>query len=121
MSSSPYRDGSEQFLKALITLKESIELTDPDFKQVHLHYHQLQTIVQENLSLEKLEAENLAIAPRQQSLLTEIHRTLRLLQTDVLFLQASRQKATFSQRLVLCRQRIDQLQQFCQQFLNSSP
>ncbi|NEO28644.1 MAG: heterocyst frequency control protein PatD, partial [Kamptonema sp. SIO4C4] len=54
-----------------------------------------------------------------QSIQTEINRTMRLLQTDVLFLQASRQMATRQQREQGCLQKIDKLIQFCHTLLDN--
>lgn len=49
-----------------------------------------------------------AIASRWLSVRTEVHRNLRLLQTEVTFLQAARQSATASQRLSTIRDRLQQ-------------
>lgn len=52
-----------------------------------------------------------------RSLQTETHKTLRLLQTDIIFLQSSRQAATIQQRKANCLAKIDRLMGYCQQIL----
>ena len=56
-----------------------------------------------------------------QSLHTETHRTMRLLQTDIIFLQASRQETTIQQRQVACLTKIERLIEYCQQILTQLP
>lgn len=115
MLSASYRDQLEQFLKALIPFKESLELAQPNLLKVQKQYDQLQQLYPPDLSWEDPDqAASSAIASRQQAIHTEIHRALRLLQTELLFLQASRQKATIEQKLYLARLRVDQLLGFCQ-------
>jgi hypothetical protein len=52
-----------------------------------------------------------------QSLHTETHRTIRLLQTDIIFLQASRQAKTRQQRQAACLVKIERLIGYCQKIL----
>lgn len=49
-----------------------------------------------------------------RSLQTELNRTMRLLNTDLLFLRASRQADTTEQRVGLIRDRLSQLIDYCQ-------
>jgi hypothetical protein len=51
---------------------------------------------------------------RWQSLQTEIYKTMRLLDTDILFLKASRQTQTTEQRLKIIVDRLGQLIAYCQ-------
>ncbi|MEM9542533.1 MAG: heterocyst frequency control protein PatD [Cyanobacteria bacterium P01_E01_bin.42] len=52
-----------------------------------------------------------------RSLQTETHKMLRLLQTDLIFLQSSRQEATKQQRKANCLAKIERLMGYCQQIL----
>ncbi|MEA5472173.1 heterocyst frequency control protein PatD [Spirulina sp. 06S082] len=56
-----------------------------------------------------------------QSLHTETHRTMRLLQTDIIFLQASRKETTIQQRQAACLTKIEHLIAYCQQILTQLP
>lgn len=51
--------------------------------------------------------------PAEQSYLTEIHKQLRMLGTDVTFLQASRQPATATARQTAAMERINTLIGYC--------
>ncbi len=53
-----------------------------------------------------------------QSWQTELHRTLRLLETDLLFWQSSRQPTTRQSRLQIICDRLDTLIRYCQEILN---
>lgn len=61
------------------------------------------------------------LAPNQfarwQSLQTEIHKQMRLLQTDVMLLLASRQSATSQRRTSEMRNRLNTLIQYCEALL----
>jgi hypothetical protein len=51
--------------------------------------------------------------PPEQSYLTEIHKQLRLLGTDIMFLQASRQPATATARQTAAHARLNTLIGYC--------
>jgi hypothetical protein len=53
-----------------------------------------------------------------QSLQTELHRTLRLLETDLLFWGSARQSATRQARLQVIRDRTSTMIRFCQEMLS---
>jgi hypothetical protein len=53
------------------------------------------------------------IAAKMQSYLTECHRLLRLLQTDVMFLQTARSTDTARQRYAVYQQRLESAITFC--------
>ncbi|MBE9044459.1 heterocyst frequency control protein PatD [Pleurocapsales cyanobacterium LEGE 10410] len=67
-----------------------------------------------------LNSENLntAIAPRWQSVHTEIKREFRLLSTDILFLTSARQNATQTKRIKSIGDRLTKLLGYCQIMLN---
>jgi len=56
-------------------------------------------------------------APRWQSLQTEIYKQMRLLATDIMLLQASRNPATSQRRVLGLGTRLDTLIQYCEVLL----
>ncbi|MBE9129342.1 heterocyst frequency control protein PatD [Coleofasciculus sp. LEGE 07092] len=66
-----------------------------------------------------LSADNIApdFTSRWQSVQTEIHKQIRLLETDMMLLQASRSSATFNSRASGIRDRLNTLIQYCQSLL----
>jgi hypothetical protein len=59
------------------------------------------------------DAENGASSTQRQSIQIEINKQLRLLETDVIFLQAARQAATVQQRKQQMSHRLEILLQYC--------
>lgn len=104
----------EEWLQTLERLKNRVE------RGVNLseEFTGVQQLYQEKIVTLSHEGIDLAIAPRYQSLQTEIHRTLRLLQTDFLFLNAARQSATVRERQRSCLQQIERLIGYCRAILN---
>ncbi|PSO50815.1 MAG: hypothetical protein BRC40_15055 [Cyanobacteria bacterium QH_8_48_120] len=102
-----------QRYQKLLTLLEQLQqsATAPNFEGTDLKkdFQKVQQFFQNQvmtLTSEELDPE---VAARWQSLQTEIHRSLRLLQTDVMFLQASRQATTSQQRQARLCDRVEQL------------
>lgn len=62
---------------------------------------------------------DIAIAPRWQSLQTEIKREFKLLSTDILFLSSARQNATQIKRINSISDRLTKLIGYCQIMLNN--
>jgi hypothetical protein len=83
----------------VVSLRESIDRTR-EFLQSHVL----------SLSLEGLNRTDLS---RTQSYNTELHKQLRLLATDVLFLGSARQAATVQQRQAQLRDRLAILWRYC--------
>jgi hypothetical protein len=50
---------------------------------------------------------------RWRSLQTELHRLVRLLETDWLFCRSSRRSHTSEQRLQVLRERVEKIQEYC--------
>lgn len=59
-------------------------------------------------------------AAKLQSILTEMNRDLRLLNTDVMLLQAARQNQTLQQRTIQVGDRLQRLIQFCDFILDNA-
>ena len=108
----------EEFLAALEQLQQTVSLTNPiDKTTLEKSFPQVQQLFFGkilNLSNEDLAP---ATASELQSYLTEIHRQMRLLQMDVLFLQASRQVTTANSRQATISDRIKMLINYSQRIL----
>ncbi|MDY7016158.1 MAG: heterocyst frequency control protein PatD [Cyanobacteriota bacterium] len=98
------------FLSALEELKASVDVGE----NAQQNFQQVQQAYQEQILTLTAEGIDAAIAPRWQSVHTEMHRTMRLLQADILFLGASRQSAIATSRQAACLARIEQLIGYCQ-------
>jgi hypothetical protein len=104
----------EEFLRSLEQLKQGVERGT----NIQEEFKGLQQLYQEKILTLSSEGIEPAIAPRWRSLHTEINRTLRLLQTDILFLNASRQATTSQQRQTACLQHIERLVGYCTAMVN---
>jgi hypothetical protein len=104
----------EAFLATLERLKVSVEVGS----DVKGEFQGVQQAYQEQILTLTTEGIERAIAPRWQSIQTEVNRAMRLLQTDILFLGASRQSAIAQQRQEACIARIEQLIGYCQLLLS---
>lgn len=100
---------------ALENLKAAIAGSNREPKVIEDCDRKVQQVYQDRIVTLTTESIDEAIASRWQSLQTEINRSLRLLQTDMIFLKASRQSQTTQQRLSACLTRIDQLMKYCQE------
>ncbi len=110
-----YRQRYQTFLNTLKQLQETLN-TDGDYAALKAGFSQLQQQFQQEimaLTGEELTGELLS---QWQSSQTEIHRTMRLLQTDLMFLQTSRNPETSQQRLATVRDRVEKLIQFTASF-----
>lgn len=110
-----YRERYQGFLETLQQLQKQLE-TNADPATLKATFSQLQAQFQgEIMSLtgEELTGETLS---RWQSSQTEVHRMMRLLQNDMMFLQASRSSNTSQQRLATVRDRVGKLIDFADAF-----
>lgn len=117
MNTQFYRKQYQGFYDALNVLKESVSGSgegEDDLKQV---FARLKQLYQDEILPLSEEGEKDWQTPRWRSLQTEINRTMRLLQTDILFLQASQKSTTVDQRRKEFLQKIEKLMQFCQEIL----
>lgn len=88
--------------------------------QMRLKFQDLVKWFKQNISDLSPEDLDRLIAPRWQSLQTEIKREFNLLSTDMLFLASARQKATQVQRINRISDRLAKLIGYCQIMLNDS-
>jgi hypothetical protein len=112
-----YSQAYQELLKILLEWQNSLD--GNNFNQVLLqnsfqeakNFFQTQII---NLSEESLD-EN--IASRWRSLATEMHRSFKLLEMDMMFLRSAKQSTTQQQRLKSIDDRLSQIIGYCQVML----
>jgi hypothetical protein len=104
-------DYLQEFLQALEKLQSQPKELQPEaFSQVREIYSR--EII--NLSTEELDT---ASASKVRSYLTEIHKQMRLLQTDMAFLLSARADATIQSRQTCVGDRLSVLIGYCQTLL----
>jgi hypothetical protein len=111
------RQRYQNFQQALLKLHTILGTENPDgvllkenFQACqHIFQHQIASLTENDLSPPEV--------LRWQPWQTEIHRLLRLLEMDVMFLQASRQTATAASRTISLRDRITTLVSLCDALL----
>ena len=119
----PLHNRAYQDFLTLLTEFESILVTQSKENEqslIRLKFQDLVKWFKQNISDLSQEDLDRLIAPRWQSLQTEIKREFKLLSTDMLFLSAARQKATQVQRIKSISDRLAKLIGYCQIMLNDS-
>lgn len=117
MLPSTHRQPYQEFKEVLEQMLHSTVAIDLEKSAVLDKFRGLQQLFQSqiaNLSADDLVSES---ASRWQSLQTEIYKQMRLLETDVMVLQASRSAATSQTRVTGICDRIKTLIQYCKALL----
>lgn len=104
----------QEFLAALLGLHNHLCGSSLEVASLQEHWQPVQQVFQSQITQLNAEGVDSAIASRWQSIQTEIYRSFRLLETDILFLQASRQAHTSEQRLKTVCDRLVQIISYCQ-------
>ena len=104
----------EDFQQALEQLQEAVAVLEGEKVTLRQRFQAVQELFQRQIAT--LSADEIApdVAPRWQSVQTEIYKQMRLLQTDIMLLQASRSSATSQSRVSHVRDRLNTLMQYCQ-------
>ena len=108
-----HRKFYQKFLGSLNTLRDQAIVKDIDQGQLSQNFQVVQEIFQDQILELTAEGLEYSVVSSWQSIQTEIHRTLRLLGTDFLFLQSSRKRKTEEQRLEAVLDRIEKLIGYC--------
>ncbi|MGB5713095.1 MAG: heterocyst frequency control protein PatD [Waterburya sp.] len=119
----PSHNRAYQDLSTLLTEFESFLVAQGQKNsqsETRLEFQNLTEWFKQNIADLSQEDLDLAIAPRWQSLQTEIKREFKLLSTDILFLSSARQKATQIKRINTISDRLAKLIGYCQIMLNDS-
>lgn len=112
----PYTDFEQrlQGLQALVTQ------ANPDGRAVQSYFLETQQLFQQRIAHSEGEALALTDAGKLHAIHIEMHKQLRLLATDVMFLQTARQPLTRQQRQAQMRDRLTLLQRYCQAVLGDA-
>lgn len=115
MLSKQHSQAYQEFLLLLQKLQNNFESDtgEIDILSLQKQFPTLQTFFQQQITVLTGQELDPAIATRWQSLQTEMHRELRLLNTDILFLASARQAETRSQRLTAVRDRLQRIIGYC--------
>ncbi|HEY9643991.1 MAG TPA: heterocyst frequency control protein PatD [Coleofasciculaceae cyanobacterium] len=109
-----YRQLYQSFRHRLQQLQAQIGM-DPS--ALHPPFQDVQTFFHQKILPGNLETLDATEAAKIQSFQVEINKQLRLLGTDLMFLQAARLSATQSQRQQQISQRLDLLLRYCEAVL----
>ncbi|MBD3880291.1 heterocyst frequency control protein PatD [Phormidium tenue FACHB-886] len=115
MSSAPYQQAYNAFWRSLQSLQQSVEPADRAALQSA--FRAAQQIFQQQiipLDTDPIESHD---SPKLHSIQVEINKQMRLLATDLLFLQAARLSATASQRQQQISDRVEMLLRYCEAVL----
>lgn len=110
-----YRERYQRFLETLKQLQETLDQDGDQVTRKSLFSQLQQQFQGEIMSLngEDLTGETFS---RWQSSQTEVHRMMRLLENDMMFLQTSRNNDTSQKRLATVRDRVGKLIDFATAF-----
>lgn len=115
-SHRPYYQAFYQFLQHF---QSRVSQANPDAKALQIAFLDMQQYFQQQIASLDLDADDLASeqSSKVRSLQTEINKQLRLLATDVMFLQTARQPLTVQQRQGQMGDRLQLLQRYCEALL----
>ena len=107
----------QEFQQALEQLHKCVTVTDLHLPALRDNLQDVQQLFQNQIA--SLNTDDVApdYASRWQSFQTEIYKQMRLLETDMMLLQASRSSATSLTRQTSMSDRIHTLIQYCQALL----
>jgi uncharacterized protein involved in exopolysaccharide biosynthesis len=113
-----HRQRYQEFQQTLEQLHETAGAEHLQIATLQENLQNVQQLFQDQIA--SLSAEDVApdYAPRWQSLQTEIYKQMRLLQTDLMMLKASRSSATSGSRASGMRSRINTLIGYCKAMLH---
>jgi hypothetical protein len=109
-----------EFQQALEQLQKVAEATDLRPTTLADTFQEVQQLYQNQITSLRIDDVALEHASRWQSFQTEIHKQMRLLQTDVMLLRASRTAATSRSRAAGASDRINILIRYCQALLQQT-
>jgi len=114
-----HRYAYEELQTQLGSLRDCLNLVPANLDSLRQRGQEIQYYFQsEILSLSLSELDSLQV-PLVRSLYTEIHRSFRLLQTDLLFLKTAQTPVLQSQKRQAVGDRLQTLQGYCQMLLNA--
>ncbi len=117
MLPQPQRECYEAFQNTLEELLKQVAAPDLQVTTLRDRFQDVQQLFQSQIA--SLSADDVSpdYASRWQSIQTEIYKQMRLLETDLMLLQAARSSATFRSRASSVSDRIKTLIQYCEALL----
>ncbi|ACK73185.1 conserved hypothetical protein [Gloeothece citriformis PCC 7424] len=109
-----YCQAYHSLVKNLLTLQQHLKQEQADVSTIQETYEQGQKIFTEQILTLSPEEIDPTLVSRWQSVQTEIHRSLRLIGTDLLFWRTSKQQTTANTRLNLMSDRLARMIEYCQ-------
>lgn len=117
MLSSIYFQAYEEFLQALLHIREVVDTPNALEGSLQDDFAKLQQVFQSQVMPLTGEGLELNSVSRWRSLHTEIYRAMRLLEADVMRWKIARQGETAEKRREEMRDRVNQLIRYCQELL----
>jgi hypothetical protein len=106
-----YRHAFDRFQRSLQPFQQAVQLGDRAMLQAT--FQATQQLFQQEIASLDLEALDSEDSLKARSIQVEINKQMRLLATDLLFLQAARQPTTANQRQQQIGDRVDLLLRYC--------
>ncbi len=110
----------EELQQALELLQRTVAQDNLDRAALAIEYKKVQQFFGNQIMRAPSGELDASETPPEQSYLTEIHKQLRLLGTDVTFLQAAKQPATASARQTATAERLNTLIGYCGALLHKN-
>ncbi|MBE9186617.1 heterocyst frequency control protein PatD [Microcoleus sp. LEGE 07076] len=120
MLSEDRRQCYQELQQALEQLQGTAAQDNPDLAALAAEYTKVQHFFGNHIMKANSGELDAPQTPPEQSYLTEIHKQLRLLGTDVTFLQAAKQPATAQARQTAAKERINTLIGYCSALLQKN-
>ncbi len=115
-----HRQCYEEFRRKLSNLVEIMKQFELDFTSLGRASQKVQLFFRDQVSALALDELTGRAAQRSHAYRVEMHKQLRLLAVDIMFLQAAKQSATVQQRVVAVRDRLTTLVGYCDALLTES-
>lgn len=103
--------------KCLVKLRDTLEQAESSFTDLKSDYRHAQQYFQQQVASLSSDPLTLELAAQVGAYQTEINKQLRLVGTDLTFLQAARQQNTFAQRQRQIAQRLEIVIDYCDTLL----
>lgn len=110
----------QKFQQSLKQMHATVTAKDLEVAILQDNFQEVQQLFQSQIITLRTDDIDANYISRWQSLQTEIYKQMRLLETDLMLLQASRSSATLLARQTGVQNRLQTLIQYCQELLQSS-
>ncbi len=113
-----YSQAYQEFLKILLTWQKRANSNNFDAVALQNSFQEAQNFFKTEIVSLSEESLDENIVSRWRSIATEMHRTFKLLSTDMIFLRSAKQSTTQQQRLKSISDRLSQLIGYCRVMLS---